>query len=94
MFKTLGAIVDSIARAGHEVTVLSRGGTRRDLPGGTRKFHGDRYGSLDALRNERFDFVFDSCAFSPTVSKTCLTQSERVSGGMFWLLRSQLMELS
>ena len=81
MFKSLvvggtgflgGAIVDSIARAGHQVTVLSRGGTKRDLPDGTRTLHGDRYGSLVALRNEQFDFVFDTCAFSPDAVENLL----------------------
>jgi 2'-hydroxyisoflavone reductase len=67
-----GAIAETAAGAGHEVTILSRGETRRDLPGGTRVIHGDRYGSLKALRNERFDFVFDTCAFSPDAVENLL----------------------
>ncbi|WEX73953.1 NAD-dependent epimerase/dehydratase family protein [Sinorhizobium numidicum] len=67
-----GAIVDAAADAGHVVTILSRGETKRHLPAGTRVLQGDRHGPLDVLENERFDFIFDTCAFAPDAVKGLL----------------------
>jgi len=60
-----GAITDAVASAGHDVAVLSRGRNERILPDGVRLLKADRYSNLDGLTEERFDFVFDTCGYTP-----------------------------
>lgn len=61
-----GAITDALARSGHEVVVLTRGTTERELPKGVQAIHADRHAELDDLISEDdFDWAFDTCAFSP-----------------------------
>lgn len=54
-----------MAAAGHETTVLSRGETRRPLPKGAGTICADRYEDLRAIEGRDFDWVFDSCAYTP-----------------------------
>lgn len=60
-----GAIVEAAVAAGCAVAVLSRGETERTLPQGVRVLQGDRHGDLAVLIGERFDLVFDTCAYAP-----------------------------
>lgn len=60
-----GAMTDASAAAGHRVTVLTRGETRRPLPDGVEALVADRYGSLTALSGKHFDLVIDTCAYTP-----------------------------
>ena len=60
-----GAIVEAAMAAGCAVAVLSRGETARTLPQGVRVLQGDRHGDLAVLTGERFDLVFDTCAYTP-----------------------------
>ncbi|EAR51581.1 hypothetical protein OG2516_01641 [Oceanicola granulosus HTCC2516] len=66
-----GAIADAATAAGHDVTILSRGRTVR---GGSsvRTIRADRHGDLAPLRGEAFDWVFDSCAYTPASVRTLL----------------------
>ncbi len=60
-----GAIVDAALAAGHDVTILSRGQTKRTQPSNVKILAANRYSSLDVLKNQNFDYVFDTCAFTP-----------------------------
>jgi len=60
-----GAIVEAAVAAGCQVAVLSRGQTKRTLPEGVRVLQGDRHDDLAVLTDERFDLVFDTCAYAP-----------------------------
>ena len=60
-----GAIVEALIADGHEVTVLSRGQTSRNLPANVGVLTADRYGDLSVLTGKGFDWVFDTCAFDP-----------------------------
>ena len=60
-----GAIAEAALGAGHDVTVLSRGQTKRSLCDGIRMLQGDRYNDLEALKGEKFDVVFDTCGYTP-----------------------------
>lgn len=60
-----GAIADVVAAAGHETTVLSRGETRRPLPERAETIRADRYEDLRAIEGRDFDWVFDTCAYTP-----------------------------
>lgn len=60
-----GAIVDALVESGHRVAVLSRGVTARTLSEGVEVISADRHGSLSALKGRHFDWVFDTCAFTP-----------------------------
>ncbi len=60
-----GAITYAAIDAGHDVTVLSRGQTRRGTPSKVRLLNADRHGDLKALKGEGFDAVFDTCGYAP-----------------------------
>ncbi|MEM9221616.1 MAG: NAD-dependent epimerase/dehydratase family protein [Pseudomonadota bacterium] len=60
-----GAIADAAAQRGHDVTILSRGSTVRRSLGGAEVLRADRYGDLSGLNERHFDWVFDSCAYTP-----------------------------
>ncbi len=60
-----GAITDALAAAGHDVAVLTRGVTTRELPDRVEVIRGDRHGDMAALTGRSFDWVFDTCAFAP-----------------------------
>lgn len=60
-----GAIVEAAVAAGCKVAVLSRGETARSLPEGVQVLQGDRHDDLAVLTDERFDLVFDTCAYAP-----------------------------
>jgi len=60
-----GAIVDALAAEGHAVSILSRGGTARDVPAGVEAIRGDRHEDLSALADREFDWAFDTCAYAP-----------------------------
>lgn len=60
-----GAIVDALVERGHRVAVLSRGVTSRSLSEDVEVIEADRHGSLSALKGRHFDWVFDTCAFTP-----------------------------
>jgi len=69
-----GAIADAAVAAGHDVTVLSRGqtarGTLQDSLSNVETIHADRYGGLSELKGRTFEWIFDSCAYTPdAVSK-------------------------
>lgn len=67
-----GAIVDALAEKGYSVTVLSRGSTSRQLPDGVKIITADRHGDLSALQGRSFNWVFDTCAFTPDAVSTLL----------------------
>ncbi len=56
-----GAMAAAARRAGHDVTVLSRGNRATGLP----QITGNRAAPLPDLSHHRFDAVLDSCAFTP-----------------------------
>lgn len=60
-----GAIVDTLTRNDHEVIVLTRGKTFREIPASVRAIQVDRFGDLSNLQSYDFDWVFDTCAFEP-----------------------------
>lgn len=60
-----GAIVDAAAAVGHSMSVLARGQTGRAQPAGIEFIQADRHDTLDTLAGRSFDWVFDSCAYSP-----------------------------
>ncbi len=67
-----GAIADALVAAGREVTIMSRGKTRRSAKKGTQVIKADRYGDLTPLAGRQFDWVFDSCAFEPDAVRRLL----------------------
>ena len=60
------AIVEELARHGHEVTTFNRGVTPVEFPRGVRQLHGDRH-DHEALRatfaHEEFDAIIDTSAY-------------------------------
>ncbi len=60
-----GAMVDALYAAGHDVFTLSRGATQRVNASQVTTIAGDRFGDLSNLTDHAFDWVFDSCAYSP-----------------------------
>jgi 2'-hydroxyisoflavone reductase len=60
-----GVIADALVKNGHAVAVLSRGETSRASNAEVSTIQADRYGDLSVLAGEDFDWVFDSCAYSP-----------------------------
>ncbi len=68
-----GAIADTLVDHGHDVTILCRGQTFRNTQSSVKSIQADRYGDLRSLGAERFDWVFDSCAYSPDSVETLLT---------------------
>ena len=66
------AIVQTLLREGHEVTVFNRGQTPDDLPPEVERLHGDR-GNLQqmqaALRGRDFDVVIDTTLYTGAEAK-------------------------
>ena len=60
-----GAIADAIAAAGHDTTILSRGEATRPTAAGVEAIRADRHKDLGRLKGQAFDWVFDSCAYTP-----------------------------
>lgn len=67
-----GAIVDALVGKGYSVTVLTRGSTSRQLPDCVKEIRADRHGDLTALKGRSFNWVFDTCAFTPDAVSTLL----------------------
>lgn len=59
------AIVETLRRNGENVTVLTRGKTKKRLPDSVKAISTDRFGDLSDLKDEQFDWIFDTCAFEP-----------------------------
>jgi 2'-hydroxyisoflavone reductase len=60
--------VHSAVRAGHEVTIFTRGRTSADgLPEGIERLQGDRDGNLGVLEGRRWDAVIDTSGYVPRV---------------------------
>jgi len=68
-----GAIADALIERGHDVTVLCRGSTARPAPSAVQILHADRFGDLSSLKLSGFDWVFDTCAFTPDAVEALLT---------------------
>jgi len=60
-----GAITSALVARGHQTFVLSRGQKAHNLPNAATCIHADRFGDLDALAGQSFDWVFDTCAYAP-----------------------------
>lgn len=60
-----GAIADALNSAGHDTTILSRGKTLRTQAENIETLCADRYGDLTELAGRDFDWIFDSCAYTP-----------------------------
>lgn len=61
------AIIEEALERGFEVTMFNRGQTNPDLFPQVDKRLGDRDGGLDALGNDKWDLVIDSCGYTPNV---------------------------
>jgi nucleoside-diphosphate-sugar epimerase len=62
------ALVEELARRGHDVTVLNRGRTEAPFPDGVRRLVADRTDRTrlaEVLGVEEFDCVHDMCAYHP-----------------------------
>ncbi|MBL4785936.1 MAG: hypothetical protein JKY49_10975 [Cohaesibacteraceae bacterium] len=59
-----GALTDAIVNAGHQTSIMVRGETNRPLPDNVDIIRADRYDPPD-LKDRNFDWVFDTCAFTP-----------------------------
>lgn len=68
-----GAMADALIEAGHSVAILARGKTSRETRAEVEGIQADRYGNLDALKGQGFNWVFDSCAYSPDAVEMLLT---------------------
>jgi 2'-hydroxyisoflavone reductase len=60
-----GAVTDTAAALGHDLTVASRGLTARAHPPGVKHLALDRYGAVSALTGLTFDLVVDTCVYTP-----------------------------
>ena len=67
-----GAMADALVDAGHSVTVLSRRATLHSGQPKVEVIQGDRYGSLGELAQHSFEWVFNSCAYSPDAVQSLL----------------------
>ena len=67
-----GAMADAIAAAGHETFILSRGQNQRKRADGVKILRADRHKDLSILNNQEFDWVFDSCAYTPDMVNNLL----------------------
>ncbi|WP_415401007.1 epimerase [Tateyamaria sp. SN3-11] len=65
-------MVDALVERGHRVAVLSRGVTSRTLSEAVEVIEADRHRSLSALKGRHFEWVFDTCAFTPDAVSTLL----------------------
>ena len=62
------ALVRELYHKGHDVTILNRGKTAANLPGGVRRLYADRTdaGQLrTAVGHAEFDCVYDISAYQP-----------------------------
>ena len=62
------AFVEASLRGGHELTLLTRGRTNRDLFPEAEQLHGDRTSDLSALEGRSWDAVVDTSTFLPPVA--------------------------
>ena len=60
-------LVEAAQARGHVVTLFNRGLHNPELFPDVEKLHGDREGTLDALRGRRWDVVIDTCGFVPRI---------------------------
>ncbi|MBF9194577.1 NAD-dependent epimerase/dehydratase family protein [Microvirga terrestris] len=61
-----GAVADAALKAGHKITIFTRGQTVNPAVGaGFETIVGDRHRDLSGLRGRSFDLVVDTCAFAP-----------------------------
>jgi 2'-hydroxyisoflavone reductase len=60
-------LVQSAARAGHEVTIFSRGKTNPERLPEVEKLKGDRDGNLTSLAGRRWDAVIDTSGYVPRI---------------------------
>jgi 2'-hydroxyisoflavone reductase len=60
-------VVDAALADGHDVTIFTRGETNPDLYPDVEHLRGDRDGSLDALRDGRWDGVVDTSGYVPRI---------------------------
>ncbi|PCI86303.1 MAG: epimerase [Hyphomicrobiales bacterium] len=67
-----GAMADAIADAGHETVILSRGQSQRKGVAGVKVLCADRDDDLSILKGQKFDWVFDSCAYTPDMVNNLL----------------------
>jgi len=67
-----GAIVDRLVADGHKVDVLSRGQTKRETPAAVSIIQANRYADLSAIYDKAYDWIFDTCAFSPDAVQSLL----------------------
>ncbi|MDG2341186.1 MAG: NAD-dependent epimerase/dehydratase family protein [Paracoccaceae bacterium] len=67
-----GAITNTLVSAGHSVAILTRGKTENNLPTEVEQIRGDRYEDLQCLSGRQFDWVFDTCAYSPNAVEKLL----------------------
>ncbi|MEM1046705.1 MAG: NAD-dependent epimerase/dehydratase family protein [Pseudomonadota bacterium] len=68
-----GAIADALVDDGHSVAIVSRGSTTRRTRPEIKVIVADRYGSLDHLKAQKFDWVFDTCAYAPDAVRSLLS---------------------
>lgn len=59
-----GAIRDVLIEAGHHVTIMSRAITGRTSCSSAKAIQLDRYGPLGSLAEHRFEWIFDTCAYT------------------------------
>ncbi|QBY00922.1 NAD-dependent epimerase/dehydratase family protein [Rhodophyticola sp. CCM32] len=60
-----GAIVDALISDEHSVSILSRGKMVADVTTEVEVIKADRYEDVTALEGHQFDWVFDTCAYTP-----------------------------
>lgn len=60
-----GAIVRALISDGHSVSILSRGKTVSDFDAEVEVINADRYEDMTILEGLEFDWVFDTCAYTP-----------------------------
>lgn len=70
-------LVESLLADGHAVTLFTRGRTNPGLFPSLDHRIGDRDGGLDALGDDRWDVVFDTCGYTPRVVRA---SAERLAG--------------
>ncbi|MFK7861496.1 MAG: NAD-dependent epimerase/dehydratase family protein [Granulosicoccus sp.] len=60
-----GAVADALFAAGHETTILSRCKTTRAQADDMEILCADRHEDLRVIEDRLFDWIFDSCAYTP-----------------------------
>ena len=58
-------IVEQALLRGHEITILQRGQTNKELFAETKKFYGDRIAIQNILPDKNWDAVIDTCGYHP-----------------------------